>query len=55
MPDLASLSHFCCYRDNRTFFLYLKPHKGRIAGNLKAFIEQCPRYFRQEKPAESQP
>ncbi|HBK58709.1 MAG TPA: hypothetical protein DDZ37_05075 [Spirochaetaceae bacterium] len=53
MPNPSSLSHFCCYRDNKTFFLYLKPSKGEIAGNLKAFMEQCPHYFRQEKPRES--
>lgn len=46
MPDTASLAHFCCFDDNKTFFLYLKPSKGNIAGNLKEFIQICPQYFR---------
>jgi hypothetical protein len=53
LPDPSSLSHFCCYRDNKTFFLYLKPTKGEITGNLKAFMDQCPHYFRQENHGES--
>jgi hypothetical protein len=46
MPDPASLAHFCCFGDNKTFFIYLKPSKGKISGNLKAFLELCPHYFR---------
>jgi len=46
MPDPASLAHFCCFDENKTFFLYLKPSKGNIAGNLKAFMHACPQYFR---------
>jgi len=53
MPAPSSLSHFCCYRDNKTFFLYLKPTKGSISDNLKAFMDQCPHYFRQENHGES--
>lgn len=54
MPDPSSLAHFCCFRDNKTFFLYLKPKKGEIADNLKAFLACCPRYFRQENNTEDQ-
>jgi len=46
MPDPAFLAHFCCFDENKTFFLYLKPPKGNIAGNLKAFMQTCPQYFR---------
>ncbi|HWP68699.1 MAG TPA: hypothetical protein VN437_05305, partial [Rectinemataceae bacterium] len=48
MPDPATLAHFCCFDDNKTFFLYLKPAKakGEIFGNLKAFVDLCPQYFR---------
>lgn len=46
MPDPISLSHFCCFDDNKTFFLYLKPRKGKIEDNLKKFLELCPEYFR---------
>lgn len=46
MPDPATLAHFCCYDDNKTFFLYLKPRKGAIEANLKKFLELCPEYFR---------
>ncbi|HOO02580.1 MAG TPA: hypothetical protein PLE76_07690 [Rectinema sp.] len=53
MPDASSLTHFCCYSENKTFFLYLKPKKGQISDNLKAFLVQCPTYFRQENPRES--
>lgn len=48
LPDPATLAHFCCFDDNKTFFLYLKPAKakGEISGNLKAFVNLCPQYFR---------
>ncbi len=46
MPDPSTLSHFCCFDDNKTFFLYLKPRKGAIEANLKKFLELCPEYFR---------
>jgi hypothetical protein len=46
MPAPATLSHFCCYGDNKTFFIYLKPSKGKISENLKAFMDMCPQYFR---------
>jgi len=48
MPDPSSLAHFCCFDNNKTFFLYLKPAKakGEISDNLKAFMEICPQYFR---------
>jgi len=46
LPEPATLSHFCCYDDNKTFFLYLKPVKGAIEANLKKFLELCPEYFR---------
>lgn len=46
MPEPARLSHFCCFDDNKTFFLYLKPKKGMIEANLKKFLELCPEYFR---------
>lgn len=46
MPDPASLAHFCCFAKNKTFFLYLKPAKGEISANLKAFTDSCPRFFR---------
>lgn len=46
LPEPATLSHFCCFDDNKTFFLYLKPVKGNIEANLKKFLELCPEYFR---------
>jgi len=46
MPDPASLAHFCCFSENKTFFIYLKPFKGQISANLKAFADICPQYFR---------
>jgi hypothetical protein len=46
LPDPKSLSHFCCFDDNKTFFLYLKPSKGAIEANLRKFVELCPEYFR---------
>jgi hypothetical protein len=46
LPEPATLSHFCCYDDNKTFFLLLKPKKGAIEANLKKFLEICPEYFR---------
>ena len=52
MPDPSSLRHFCCFRDNKTFFLYLKPKNGAIEANLKCFMDQCPHYFHQEKEAD---
>lgn len=54
MPDPASLRHFCCYRDNKTFFLYLKPKNGAIEDNLRTFMDQCSHYFRQENKAEEE-
>lgn len=52
MPDPASLQHFCCYRGNKTFFLYLKPKNGAIEENLKTFMDQCPHYFHQDREAD---
>jgi hypothetical protein len=46
MPEPAALSHFCCFSDNKTFFIYLRPVKGQVSGNLKAFADACPQYFR---------
>lgn len=46
MPDPATLSHFCCFDGNKTFFIYLKPKKGIISDNLKAFLDICAQYFR---------
>jgi hypothetical protein len=46
-PELDSLTHFCCFDDNKTFFLYLKPKKGEIENNLKHFLSVCPEYFKQ--------
>jgi hypothetical protein len=45
-PDPTILSHFCCYDDNKTFFLYLKPKKGAIEEALRVFLRVCPEYFR---------
>lgn len=45
-PDPGTLSHFCCFGDNKTFFLYLKPRKAVIGPNLAAFVKNCPEYFR---------
>jgi len=47
MPELDSLTHFCCFDDNKTFFLYLKPKKGEIENNLNHFLSVCPEYFKQ--------
>lgn len=46
MPDPSTLAHFCCFGDNKTFYLFLKPKKGAIEDNLKKFLELCPEYFR---------
>ncbi|HEY9054442.1 MAG TPA: hypothetical protein VIO60_06460 [Rectinemataceae bacterium] len=46
MADSDSLAHFCCYADNKTFFLFLKPRKGMVEDNLKTFLQICPEYFR---------
>lgn len=45
-PEPETLSHFCCYGDNKTFFLFLRPKKGAIENNLRKFVEICPEYFR---------
>lgn len=45
-PEPKTLSHFCCFDDNKTFFLFLRPKKGMVEANLAAFAEICPRYFR---------
>ncbi|MDP2790825.1 MAG: hypothetical protein Q8O15_03600 [Rectinemataceae bacterium] len=46
MPDPTTLAHLCCFADNKTFYLFLKPKKGAIEDNLKKFLELCPEYFR---------
>jgi hypothetical protein len=46
-PEPESLTHFCCFDDNKTFFIYLKPFKGEIENNLKHFLSVCPEYFKQ--------
>lgn len=46
MPDVSILTHFCCYDDNKTFFLYLKPKKGEIAASLKKFEELAGDFFK---------
>ena len=45
-PEPESLTHFCCFDDNKTFFIYLKPFKGEIENNLKHFLSVCPEYFK---------
>jgi hypothetical protein len=45
-PEPQTLSHFCCYDDNKTFFLFLRPMKGKVEANFAAFAETCSRYFR---------
>ena len=46
MPDPSTLKHFCCFSDNKNFYLFLKPKKGEIEANLKKFLDLCPEYFR---------
>lgn len=46
LPDPSTLAHFCCFGDNKTFYLFLKPKKGAIEDNAKKFLELCPEYFR---------
>jgi hypothetical protein len=46
MPDPSTLTHFCCFSDNKNFYLFLKPKKGELEANLKKFLDLCPEYFR---------
>jgi hypothetical protein len=46
MPEKGSLAHFCCFADNKTFFLYLKPQMGEITENFQFFVDNCSEYFR---------
>ena len=46
MPEQNNLTHFCCFAENKTFFLYLKPQQGEITENFKFFVENCSEYFR---------
>jgi hypothetical protein len=45
-PDSSTLSHFCCYSETKSFFIYLKPKNGEIDANLKFFTEAASEYFR---------
>ncbi|TXT42702.1 MAG: hypothetical protein FD137_2058 [Spirochaetes bacterium] len=45
-PDSSTLSHFCCFSETKSFFIYLKPKNGQIDANLKAFTEAASEYFR---------
>lgn len=47
MPDPAMLGHFCCFGENKTFYLFLRPRAASdIEPSLKAFLAVCPEYFR---------
>lgn len=45
-PDTGSLNHFCCFGETKSFFIYLKPRKGEVEANLKAFVKAASEYFR---------
>lgn len=41
-PEAGDLLHFCCYRDNRNFFIHLIPRAATIEPLLKALFRQLP-------------
>lgn len=42
-PEL--LRHFCCYGDNKNFFLYLKPVREKFGDLLKSFLPELKPFF----------
>ena len=45
-PNPSILSHFCCFSETKSFFIYFKPKSGEIEADLKAFVQAAPEYFR---------
>ncbi len=50
LPEPARLRHFCCYGENKTFFLKTHPVKGEVAADLRALLPRLESFFdRKEK------
>ncbi len=39
------LIHFCCYGDNKTFFFYLKPEKGKLGEFFRSALPELKPFF----------
>jgi hypothetical protein len=39
------LIHFCCYGENKTFFFYLKPEKGKLVEFLRSALPELKPFF----------
>ena len=52
LEGAENLLHFCCYDENRTFFCFLRPQKGRIEPFLASLLPELPAYFRKEARAQ---
>jgi hypothetical protein len=49
LPDPLYMRHFCVYRDNKTFFIHMRPHGGKLKGNVEAIVARLPVFFEKEK------
>ncbi|AEJ60933.1 hypothetical protein Spith_0653 [Spirochaeta thermophila DSM 6578] len=45
LPDVEGLHHFCVYADNRNFYLFMEPVRGRIQRLLSALLPHLSSFF----------
>lgn len=46
LPAAAELKHFCSYPENNTFFLFIRPAPGMVAGILERLLSGLNSFFR---------
>lgn len=44
IEQIDLLNHFCCYRDNRTFFILMRPVRGGVEALLGSIMKQLGTY-----------
>ncbi len=45
ITDKDLLKHFCCYADNKTFFIHIKPRKDSVRSLLGSTVKQLEMFF----------
>jgi len=45
LPNPEYMRHFCAYRDNKTFFIHMRPHGGKLKGNVEAIAARLSLFF----------
>jgi hypothetical protein len=49
-PSLEHLLHFCCYGNNRNFFIHLIPRKETLKPTLEGIYRQLPEMMKKKSP-----